>query len=132
MSWRAELRAQLLAASRLRGDESTNAEETVARVLSSAAKVFKFACSTLREADVKVSYGPAHSAHRLSVGDEFLEAALIMNGLAIKVRRATGVVDLLHVEDAFVVDGKRRPIGPAETYFSRLAVEMVRDVCDPR
>lgn len=139
MSWRDELRAELLAAARNReagaefewhiDETDAGREEAVARALAAAARVFKFATSTLCTVDVRVAYVADDQGHTLQVEDEFLEASLIMNGLVLKVRRETGVVDLLHVEDRIIIDGKRRPIGPVEAYFGRLSVELVRSAC---
>lgn len=132
MSWKSELRAHLMWAARNIEADERLAEETdderreeLARAAGTAARVFRFARTELHRLELAVSLDVTGTGHRLSVADAFLETGLMANGLAMKVGRESGIVDLLHVEGGSVVDGQRRAIGAFEPYFGKLVVDLV-------
>lgn len=129
MSWRAAFRTELLSVAATpptAPETDAQRSELLERTLSTAARVLRFARTELSRAGVVAMHTGTSFQQTLTVGRRFLEVALIMNSAALKLRRESGVVDLLHVEGGLVVDGRRLPTGIAEAYFARHVVDLVR------
>lgn len=128
MHWDDELRAALLAAVG-RSDERAAGEEAqrtmLASVMAAAAEVFELTSTVISGTDLPTKFESARG-HLLDIDGRFVEATSIMNGFAIRVRRESGVADLLRVDDGVVVDSHHKPIGLPEAYFARHAIELAR------
>lgn len=129
MPWRDDLRQQLVATLRrhARAMDDTDAARSVvvANAFDVAENVMSFTQSELLRHGINAAHTSASDAQSLTVNACFLHASLIMGGLAIKVRRETGIVDLLHAEHGVMVDGQLRAVGLAESYFGRLIIDVV-------
>lgn len=129
MHWEEELKDLLLVAIKRHKDGAAEGDDeqrdVLAHVMTAAEEVFEFAVSVLDRDDMHARF-EASRGFTLKVDDRFLEAMSVSNGFAIKVRRESGVVDVLRVDDGLVVDGNHKPIGLPEAYFARLVVELAR------
>ncbi|MGV3623249.1 MAG: hypothetical protein ACO1OB_20685, partial [Archangium sp.] len=97
----------------------------LSRVMATAAEMFEVAANVISGTDLPAKF-EAGRGLTLNVDDRIVEATSIMNGLAIQVRRESGTVDLLRVDDGIVVDSRHRPIGLPEAYFARHVVQVAR------
>lgn len=127
MSWKEDLKAQLEAVARDRALPGVHESDADRRTLlwqtmRIAEKVLKFASTQLPRAKYV-----SDEVLRLSLAHCMLELRLMVNGLAINVRRETGVIDLLHVERGTLVDGRRSRISSIEGYFAGRVVDLAAD-----
>ena len=126
MHWDEELRAVLLAAVGRREDAGEEAQQaTLAKVMAAAAEVFELTATVIGNTDLPAKHEAARG-QLLDIDGRFVEATSVMNGFALRIRRETGVVDLLRVDDGVVVDSHHKPIGLPEAYFGRHAIEVAR------
>ncbi|MGV3622512.1 MAG: hypothetical protein ACO1OB_16960 [Archangium sp.] len=139
MSWKEDLRAQLEKVGSGKPSQAPTLDESDAQrrevlehAMQMAEKVFKFAVTQLPAAKYVASSDFGDEVLRLTHAKCFVELRLIVNGLAIKVHRETGVIDLLYVEKGTVVDGKHKRVSSLEGYFGGLVVDVAADSkCEP-
>lgn len=140
MSWKYEVRAQLDAALARRPGTTDAVEETdddrralLRDAMTVGAKLFRFAKAELGQRGIPMTYEFARGSLRLSVDGSsppfFVEAEEMMNGLAIKVQREYGVVEILQAKDGVVVDSKQACVGAIDGYFTCVVVELIRSAC---
>lgn len=129
MHWEEEFKELLRVAIKREKTGSTSADDVqrdvLANVMTAAEEVFEYAVAILDRDDMHARF-EAGRGFMLKVDDRFIEASSVSNGFAIKVRRESGVVDVLRVDEGLVVDGNHKPIGLPDAYFMRLVVELAR------
>lgn len=134
MSWKEDLKRQIEAVGSGKPSMAPSLNETDAarreeleRAMGIAEKVFKYAAKLLPASKYVASSDYGDDVIRLTHEKCFIEVRLIVGGIAIKVHRETGVIDLLSVESGTIVDLRRDRVSSLEGYFSGLAVDVAAD-----
>ena len=127
MSWKEALRTQLAAAELRAHVDDEHSREVLRETMQTAAKVLRFARTQIERAEFTSGRDVGDEVLRLTRDDRVLEVRRIVNGLAINVRREGGVIDMLHVSNGALVDGRKKRVVFAEAYFAALVVDLVAD-----
>lgn len=138
MSWKYEVKTQLAAVLARRPDAPVRIDESdddrralLRQAMTTGARLFRFARAELCQANVPMQYEFRNGSLRLSFEGRpfFVELEQMTNGLAIKVQREFGIVEILQAKDGVVVDRNQGCVGAIDGYFTCLVVELVRTGC---